>query len=74
MSVAVTLDLCENNMNPDDAVMAHLDLKAKKSLAMHFGTFPLTNEGIDQPIEDLYAINIYTVPVKPMGPFLSMAH
>ncbi|MFZ2632462.1 MAG: MBL fold metallo-hydrolase [Desulfosalsimonadaceae bacterium] len=41
------------HMNPKDAVAAHLDLKSKKSLGIHFGTFQLTYEGIDQPLIDL---------------------
>lgn len=41
------------HMNPDDAVRAHLDLGAHLSIAMHFATFPLTDEGIDEPVRDL---------------------
>jgi L-ascorbate metabolism protein UlaG (beta-lactamase superfamily) len=37
------------HMNPDDAVRAHLDLGARQSVAIHFGTFPLTDEAIDAP-------------------------
>ena len=37
------------HMNPEEAVQAHLDLQAAQSLAMHFGTFQLTTEGIDEP-------------------------
>lgn len=43
----------EQHMNPEDAVMAHIDLNSKLSLGAHFGTFQLTDEGIDAPIEDL---------------------
>jgi L-ascorbate metabolism protein UlaG (beta-lactamase superfamily) len=43
----------EMHMNPSEAVMAHDDLKALRSIGMHFGTFQLTDEGIDKPIEDL---------------------
>lgn len=43
----------EMHMNPDDAVKAHVDLKSKRSLGMHFGTFQLTDEGIDEPAKDL---------------------
>jgi L-ascorbate metabolism protein UlaG (beta-lactamase superfamily) len=39
----------EQHMNPDDAVRAHLDLGADTSVAMHFGCFQLTDEGIDEP-------------------------
>lgn len=42
-----------HHMNPEDAVMAHKDLQAKKSFGMHFGTFQLTDEGIDEPVEKL---------------------
>lgn len=41
------------HMNPDEAVRAHLALGARRSLGMHFGTFQLTNEAIDQPLLDL---------------------
>jgi L-ascorbate metabolism protein UlaG (beta-lactamase superfamily) len=36
---------------PAEAVQAHLDLRAKDSVAMQFGTFQLTTEGIDQPVQ-----------------------
>ncbi len=39
----------EQHMNPDDAVRAHVDLGANTSVAMHFGCFRLTDEGIDEP-------------------------
>ena len=38
------------HMNPAEAVRAHLDLGAASSVGMHFGTFQLTAEGIDDPI------------------------
>jgi len=41
------------HMNPDDAVKAHIDLRAEKSLAIHFNTFQLTDESMDQPVKDL---------------------
>ena len=40
-------------MNPAEAVQAHLDLGARRSVAMHFGTFQLTPEGIEDPVRDL---------------------
>ncbi len=39
--------------NPDDAVRAHLDLKAKVSVGIHFGCFQLTAEAHDAPAKDL---------------------
>jgi L-ascorbate metabolism protein UlaG (beta-lactamase superfamily) len=41
------------HMNPEEAVQAHLDLGAAQSVAIHFGTFQLTSESIDQPVKDL---------------------
>jgi len=41
------------HMNPAEALQAHLDLEASESIAMHFGTFQLTTEGIDEPIRAL---------------------
>jgi L-ascorbate metabolism protein UlaG (beta-lactamase superfamily) len=41
------------HMNPAEAVQAHLDLAARRSIAMHFGTFQLTPEGIDEPVRAL---------------------
>ena len=41
------------HVNPREAVQAHLDLRATKSIGMHFGTFQLTYERRDQPISDL---------------------
>ena len=43
----------EQHMNPEDAVQAFLALGSPRSVAMHFGTFRLTDEGIDQPARDL---------------------
>src|SRR4051794_13248739 len=41
------------HMNPAEAVQAHLDLQAAMSVGMHFGTFQLTAEGIDEPARAL---------------------
>jgi L-ascorbate metabolism protein UlaG (beta-lactamase superfamily) len=41
------------HMNPEEAVQAHLDLEASQSVGMHFGTFPMTTEGIDEPLRAL---------------------
>jgi L-ascorbate metabolism protein UlaG (beta-lactamase superfamily) len=41
------------HMNPAEAVQAHLDLGAAESIGMHFGTFPMTIEGIDEPLRAL---------------------
>jgi L-ascorbate metabolism protein UlaG (beta-lactamase superfamily) len=41
------------HMNPEEAVQAHLDLEAAESIGMHFGTFQMTTEGIDEPLRAL---------------------
>ena len=41
------------HMNPAEAVQAHLDLDPSESVGMHFGTFQLTIEGIDEPLRAL---------------------
>ncbi len=41
------------HVNPEEAVQAHIDLGARQSIAMHFGAFQLTDEGIDEPVQGL---------------------
>lgn len=40
----------EQHMNPEEAVLAHKDLGSRLSLGIHFGTFHLSDEGIDDPV------------------------
>ena len=37
------------HVDPTEAVQIHQDLHAKKSLAIHWGTFELTDESLDEP-------------------------
>jgi L-ascorbate metabolism protein UlaG (beta-lactamase superfamily) len=50
------------HMNPAEAAQAHVDLGAALSIGMHFGTFQLTTEAIDEPLRALndacHALNI----------------
>jgi L-ascorbate metabolism protein UlaG (beta-lactamase superfamily) len=41
------------HMNPLDAVHAHQDLAAQKTISIHFNTFQLTDESIDAPAQAL---------------------
>lgn len=39
--------------NPEEAVLIHQDLQSKLSIGMHFGTFQLSAEAMEQPVIDL---------------------
>lgn len=39
--------------SPPEAAQIHLDVRSNQSLACHFGTFPLADDGHDAPITDL---------------------
>jgi L-ascorbate metabolism protein UlaG (beta-lactamase superfamily) len=43
------------HMDPAQAVRAHQDLGAHQSVAIHFGTFQMADEGFDQPARELHA-------------------
>ena len=43
------------HLNPGEAVLAHKELGSARSVGIHFGTFQLTYEAIDQPVIDLEA-------------------
>ena len=41
------------HMNPAEAVRLHRDVGARLSIGMHWGTFQLTDEGREEPVNDL---------------------
>jgi len=45
----------KQHMNPEQAVQAFLDLGARRLVAMHWGTFKLTDEPLDEPPRRLRA-------------------
>lgn len=41
------------HLSPEEAVKAHKDVQSQQSFAMHFGTFPMADDGMYEPLEDL---------------------
>lgn len=41
------------HVDPEEAVQIHKDVRAGTSIGMHFGTFPLADDGMEEPLSDL---------------------
>lgn len=41
--------MSESHLNPEEAVQAAVDLEARRVVAMHYGTFDLSDEPLDEP-------------------------
>tara|TARA_B100000686_G_C16026707_1_gene588612 strand:+ start:85 stop:438 length:354 start_codon:yes stop_codon:yes gene_type:complete len=44
------------HVQPEESILIHKDIKSKKSIGMHFGTFVLTTEPIDEPARKIEKI------------------
>ncbi len=42
-----------SHLNPDEALKTFVDLEAKKAVAMHWGTFILSQEAVDEPANEI---------------------
>ena len=43
--------LKEQHVDPEQAIQIHKDIQAKRSIGMHWGTFQLSAEAIDEPVK-----------------------
>ena len=41
----------DSHCNVEEAIQIHKDINSKQSIAMHWGTFQLTDEPMDEPIK-----------------------
>ena len=63
--------MAQQHVDPAEAVRIHLELGAKRSIGMHWGTFQLTDEALDQPPLELAAAR--TARGLPEDAFSTMA-
>ena len=61
-----------HHCNVDEAIQIHKDLKSKKSIAMHWGTFQLTDEPMDEPVKLLKKLTIEKNLLS--NEFIAMTH
>lgn len=41
--------------SPEESIKIHLDVQSQSSIATHFGTFPIADDGLDEPVEALHS-------------------
>jgi L-ascorbate metabolism protein UlaG (beta-lactamase superfamily) len=61
--------MSDNHMNPEEAVQVMLDCGAQSALGHHWGTFQLTNEGVERPpLELARALVTKAIPAERFRP------
>lgn len=50
--------MCHQHMNPKEAVQVHLDIKAKHSIGVHWGTFMMSDEHYMDPPKEFEAARV----------------
>jgi N-acyl-phosphatidylethanolamine-hydrolysing phospholipase D len=64
--------MADQHVNPAEAVQIHLDVGARQSIGIHWGTFELADESLDQPLLDLAeALDAAKVP---RAQFITLNH
>lgn len=64
--------MSEVHCSPADAVEAHRILQSKLSVATHFGSFPLAEDGFDEPLAEL-SIALQSLNPEGAAQFISLA-
>jgi L-ascorbate metabolism protein UlaG (beta-lactamase superfamily) len=41
------------HVSPEEALQIHFDVEATTSIGMHYGTFPLADDGMEEPVKEL---------------------
>ena len=60
------------HVQPEESILIHKDIKSRKSIGMHFGTFLLTTEPIDNPSKRIKEILAREIEIR--GEFIIPEH
>ena len=61
----------DSHCNVEEAIQIHKNIKSKKSIAMHWGTFQLTYEPMDEPVQ---LLRKFTKELNYPYPFIALQH